>query len=226
MTAISGARATSDMYRAMVGVGLVCGLLIVTVFEVTLPAITRNKAEALERAIFAVLPEAASSTTYQYVDGQGFLAVPSEASSPATDIVYAGYDAGGVLVGFAVEAQGMGYQDVVRILYGYAFDRDAVIGMRVLESRETPGLGDRIETDEAFLTNFDRLDVSLSDDGSIANPIVAVKHGTKNNAWEIDAITGATISSNAVADMLRLSTTRWIPLIRANLQDFNAENVP
>ena len=34
------------MYRAMVGVGLVCGLLIVVVFELTRPVIDRNKAEA------------------------------------------------------------------------------------------------------------------------------------------------------------------------------------
>ena len=44
------------MYRAMVGIGMLCGLLIVAVFELTRPVIERNKAEALQRAIFQVLP--------------------------------------------------------------------------------------------------------------------------------------------------------------------------
>ena len=46
------------MYRAVVGVGLVCGLAIVTVFEVTRPIIARNKIEARQRAILHVLPGA------------------------------------------------------------------------------------------------------------------------------------------------------------------------
>jgi len=32
------------LYRAMVGVGLLCGLLIVTVFQLTGPVIARNRA--------------------------------------------------------------------------------------------------------------------------------------------------------------------------------------
>ncbi len=57
--------------------------------------------------------------------------------------------------------RGMGYQDFIRLLYGYSPDDQAIIGIRVLESRETPGLGDRIETDADFLSNFQRLDVAL-----------------------------------------------------------------
>ena len=37
------------------------------------------------------------------------------------------------------------------ILYGYAPALDAVIGIRVLETKETPGLGDKIEKKEAKL---------------------------------------------------------------------------
>jgi electron transport complex protein RnfG len=66
-----------------------------------------------------------------------------------------------------------------------------------------------------------RLDVSLSADGSaIANPIVAVKSGKKENDWEIDGITGATISSVAIANLLNKNTSYWVPRLRANLDDF------
>ena len=206
------------MYRAMVGVGLLCGLLIVTVFQVTRPIIERNKAEALQRAIFQVLPSARAGTTFRLSEDGGVEVLEGDQAGGAR--VHAGYDEEGRLVGFAVEAQGMGYQDVIRILYGYSPSDDAVIGIRVLESKETPGLGDKIETDAGFLENFRKLDVSLTGDGRIANPIVTVKHGTKQHPWQVDGITGATISSKAIGDILRQSTDWWIPRLRDDLDSF------
>jgi electron transport complex protein RnfG len=207
------------MYRAMVGVGLLCGLLIVGVFLGTRPVIERNRAEALERAIFRVLPEARSSGTFRLSEEERFERVEGSALGGA--LVYAGYDEEQRLVGIAVDARGMGYQDVIHVLYGYGFERDAIIGLQVLESRETPGLGDKIETDPAFLENFEQLDVSLVPDGSaVAHPIEFVKPGGKEHPWQVDGITGATISSVAIAEILRASTQEWIPRIRRNLDDF------
>jgi electron transport complex protein RnfG len=207
------------MYRSMVGVGLLCGLLIVTVFQVTRPVIERNKAEALQRAIFQVLPAARSSTTFRITGDERFEVLQGE--GVGEQLVYAGYDEQERLVGLAVEAQGMGYQDVIRVLYGYSFAEDAIVGIRVLESKETPGLGDKIETDPAFLENFVRLDVALTDDlSTILNPIEPVKRGKKEHPWQIDAITGATISSKAIANILRSSSAYWVPRIRRNLDDF------
>jgi electron transport complex protein RnfG len=205
------------MYRSMVGVGVLCGLLIVTVFQTTRPVIARNKAEALQRAIFQVLPEARTSGTFELGGDGGFRPLDGD----GRQVVHAGYDEERRLVGFAIEAEGMGYQDVIRLLYGYAFARDAIVGIRVLESRETPGLGDRIETDAAFLRNFEHLDVSLSEDlAGVVHAIEPVKHGTKEHPWQVDAITGATISSDAIANILSESTAFWLPRIRRNLGDF------
>jgi electron transport complex protein RnfG len=210
-----------EMYRSMVGVGLLCGLLIVTVFQVTRPVIRRNKAEALQRAIFRVLPEARSSLTFRLTAGDRF--EPFSGEADGEPLVYAGYDDERRLIGLAVEAQGMGYQDVIRVLYGYSFADDAIVGIQVLESKETPGLGDKIENDPGFLENFVRLDVTLTDDlSAIANPIVAVKNGKKQHPWQVDAITGATISSTAIARILRESTEFWVPRIRRGLDDFES----
>jgi electron transport complex protein RnfG len=206
------------MYRAMVGVGVFCGLVIVSVFQVTRPVIERNKAEALQRAIFHVLPNANTSTTYRLDENGGFKILEGEGIGE--QLVYAGYDDQEELVGLAVEAQGMGYQDVIGLIYGYSFADEAIIGIQVLESKETPGLGDKIETDQAFLENFERLDVSLADDLSeLANSIVPVKHGAKTHPWEVDGITGATISSVAIAGILDRSAQYWVPRIRNNLGD-------
>lgn len=184
-----------QLYRAMVGVGIVCALLIVAVYLSTLEVIARNHAAALERAVLEVVPGAVRFARHD-------LGLP----------VYAAFDADDRLAGIALEAEGMGYQDTVRILYGYDPAREAVVGMRVLQSRETPGLGDRVETDPAFTANFDALDVRLAADGAqLAHPIELVKPGEKTAPWQIDAISGATITSRAIADMLAASTARWIP---------------
>jgi electron transport complex protein RnfG len=212
---------TWHMYRAMVGIGILCGLLIVGVFEMTRPVIERNRAEALQRAIFQVLPEASSSKTFRLEGEDGFALHDGEAAG--MQLVHAGYDDRQQLIGVAIEAQGMGYQDVIRVIYGYSFEKDAVTGIRVLESKETPGLGTKIETDPGFLKNFERLDVTLTDDlSALANPIEFVKPGKKEQPWQVDGITGATISSTAIANILSASTSYWIPRIRRALDDFAA----
>ena len=210
---------TWHMYRAMVGVGVFCGLLIVTAFQVTQPIIERNKAEALQEAIFHVLPNTSTSRTYRLDKAGDFKLL--EGKAHGEQLVYAGYDDQEELVGLAVEAQGMGYQDVIGLIYGYSFAEEAIIGIQVLESKETPGLGDKIETDPGFLENFEALDVSLRDDLSeLANPVVPVKHGAKTHPWEVDGITGATISSVAIAKILNQSAQYWVPRIQSRLGDF------
>jgi electron transport complex protein RnfG len=201
------------MIRALGGVGILCSLLIVFTFQATLPTITRNKAEALERAIFNVLPGASSRASFQVTD-TGEL-VPFEGEPKGGEVLaYAGYDEQGRLVGVAMEAQGQGFQDTIRLIYGYSTEKQQVIGMEVLESKETPGLGDKIIKDDDFLANFRALDASLTDDGSaLENPIEAVKAGKKEHPWQIDGITGATISSKAIGDILRSSTEYMLPIL-------------
>ena len=200
------------MYRALVGVGMVCGLLIVSVFVVTLPVIARNEAAALQAAVFEVLPGATAKASFVLAEGGGFR--PAREGDDPRQTVHAGYDASGALVGVAIPAEGMGYQDVIRILYGYSPSQQAIVGMQVLASKETPGLGDKIEKDPAFRANFQALDVSLAADGqSLAHPVEAVKSGAKTGPWQVDGITGATISSKAIANILRQSSAYWLPLL-------------
>ncbi len=124
----------------------------------------------------------------------------------------------------AIEAAGQGYADIIRILYGYDPNQQAVVGFHVLESKETPGLGDKIEKDPDFLANFKALDGSLNDDQTaVRNRVVPVKKGTKQSPWEVDGITGATISSRAIGDIIGTSTERWIPLIYQNREKFRID---
>ena len=192
------------MVATLAIVAAVSGLLIVGVYQATLPRIKANRAEALRNAVFQVLPGARSTRTF-YADPQGNLK-PMETEMEKAVKYYAGYDEGGRLIGVAIEAQGQGYQDVIRILYGYDPQGEKVVGMRVLESKETPGLGDKIAKDPIFLKNFAALDVALKPGGGeLVNPVEVVKSGTKTREWQIDGITGATISSKAIGRILNES---------------------
>lgn len=214
------------MIRALGGVGVLCSLLIVLTFQWTLPIIEQNKAEALERAIYNVLPGAASSTTYQ-ISADDKLTLFEGKPTGDERLAYAGYDAQGQLVGVAIEAAGQGFQDIIRLIYGYAPSRQQVIGMEVLESKETPGLGDKIIKDATFVANFDALDVQLDASGSdLRNAVVAVKAGTKENPWEVDGITGATISSVAVADIIDASARQMMPALQSQLEELRHPPTP
>ncbi len=209
----------------MVGIGLLCALLIVLTYEGTFPRIEKNKAEALEKAIFKVLPGIEQTVAYELDEQQRFQLASAESSGSPK--IYAGFNANNELTGLAIEASGQGYADVIRILYGYIPDQEAIVGMYVLESKETPGLGDKIEKDPNFLDNFKALDASLTANGnSLKNRIIPVKQGEKTNPWEVEGITGATITSRAIGDMLGVSTEQWIPLIHQQRELFIRPSTP
>jgi Na+-translocating ferredoxin:NAD+ oxidoreductase subunit G len=215
-------RIGSKIYSVVLSVGVVCSLAIVSVYEVTRPIIQRNQIALRQAAILEVLPAAERTEAFQW-DSRGFQLLSTDENR--SDVVFAGFDHAGKLVGLAIETRGIGYQDVIRLLYGYSLDEQAIIGIHVLESRETPGLGDRIETDVDFLSNFTRLDVALDAQGSrLAHPIEFVKSRTKTAAWQVDGITGATISSQATAEMIGQSTAYWIPRIQSHRTDFTTTN--
>lgn len=200
------------LYRALVGIGSICALLIVTVYLLTGPAIARNRAEVLQRAIFGVLPDAATIQPMR-IDAQGLIEPAADEVEPA---FYLGLAADARVVGVAIQASGMGYQDLISLIYGYSPERGQVIGMRVLESRETPGLGDKIITDPVFVGSFRALAVPLADDGTrVAHAVEAVAAGKRSEPWQFDAITGATISSRAIASIIATSTAKWAPLLHA-----------
>jgi electron transport complex protein RnfG len=166
-------------------VGLASALALAGTYLATRPRIEQNRAEALERAVLTVVPGAATLSRF----------IPD---AP----VYAARDDAGRLRGFAIVAEGPGFADTIRLIYGFDPVRRRVVGMRVLESRETPGLGDRVVTDGAFVGSFDDLAVTPA--------IVAVGSGKATRDNEVDCITGATISSRAVVGIVQQSLETWL----------------
>ena len=131
---------------------------------------------------------------------------------------FAAYDGGGKLAGIAAEGAAKGYADTVRIMFGYETACQCVVGIGVVAMRETPGIGDKIITDKEFLANFKALDARLKADlSALANEVKTVKHGTKTSAWQIDAISGATITSRAVGRAINDTAQALLPRLVPNL---------
>jgi len=90
-------------------------------------------------------------------------------------------------IGFAFLAVGKGYGGLIDILVGLE-DETTIKGVTIISHLESPGLGARI-TESVFTDQF--IGVNIAD--------VALKQ----KGGEIDAVTGATISSRAVVDAIR-----------------------
>jgi len=202
---------TASMIKTLGIVATVCGLIIVGAYQGTYSSVQANKRIALERAVVKVLPGANSIVEY-FADDKNIRPAAGDGAPAGAVKFYAAYDGGGQLIGIAAEAAARGYADVVRILFGYKVDCRCIVGIGVVSMRETPGIGDKILTDKEFLANFTALDVGLNKDlNALANAVKVVKHGTKSKAWEIDAISGATVTSKAVGKGINASAQALLP---------------
>ncbi len=177
--------------------GLLSGLAIVSAYELTRPIIAANQARFMREAVFKVIPGAERLQQLAWSDGTLAPAV-DEAGEPS---IYAGYDAGSRFLGYAIPGEGTGYQDTIGLLYGFDPARRRVTGMEVLVSSETPGLGDKIYKDEAFVGAF--LDLAIEPE------IELVKEGASADN-QVDGITGATISSQAVVRIINQANAEWL----------------
>ena len=197
--------------------GLLSGIILVGTFIYTDPIIRANKEAAMQKAIFKVLPNCTDYTTLILENGKLSEKGEEQDANKKEDnqdemLVYAGYNKNKELIGFAIPGSEPGFQDIIGALFGYDGTGQVIIGFEVLESKETPGLGDKIFKDEEFQTNFTKLAV---------NPeIISVKNGEKQNPNEVESITGATISSKAVVRLLNKTMTIW----QSAIDDYIHEN--
>jgi electron transport complex protein RnfG len=214
---------SAAMIRTLGIVATVCGILIVSAYEGTLDAVTANKKLALERAVFKVIPGA--SSVKEFVAGSGGITPAGPTIAAGGVKFYAAYDQAGTLKGVAAEGAAKGYADTVRVMYAYDMTRQVITGFGLVSMRETPGIGDKIITDAAFQKNFIALDASLAADmKSLAHAIKVVKHGSKQNAWEIDAIAGATVTCKAVGKGINDSAQKLLPLLAPHLNTLQGGN--
>ncbi|MDP8259330.1 MAG: RnfABCDGE type electron transport complex subunit G [Candidatus Aadella gelida] len=162
-----------SMISALVIVGMISGYALVYVYKYATPKIEENIEKETKKAISSIFP----GTVTIEDDKDMFKAI----------------DAKGEVLGYAFLAEGNGYQGTIKLIAGADKEMKKLSGFEVLESQETPGLGAEIGN-KAFKEQFRGLPLGKNIE------YVKNRKPTKDN--QIEAITGATISSRAVVNIL------------------------
>jgi len=113
--------------------------------------------------------------------------------------VYQTHDATGTHNGWVVPAAGAGFADRIELLIGTDPQLKTLTGLYVLDQKETPGLGDYIAQPD-FRQRFRNRPLD--------QPLEAVKYDSQS-AHEVQAISGATVSSWSVCSIVNDTMERW-----------------
>ncbi len=158
----------------------------------TAPRIELNQNQTLSDAIGQVLP-GEKACDVKVIDGVTFYIGRDEKNQP---------------IGVAFLAEGDGFQSRLKILVGMDMALTRILKIKILQQAETPGLGTKIEndptnkTDAAWFTN-------QFNDLPVAKAISYVKNQKPVAAEsQIQAITGATISSKSVVEIINAAIAK------------------
>jgi len=160
---------------------MVSTLILTVTYEVTKPKIEEQKKLEEEAALRAIFPAAGTFAKKESGGIEYYEAIKNDS-----------------LIGYCVKAVGNGYGGYIHMII--AIDPSGAIeGLEILQHQETPGLGSKIkeirpgDREPWFLKQFA---------GKTASSIELKKN--------IDAITGATISSKAVTDSVRATIDKFL----------------
>ena len=188
--------------------GALAGLVVVLLYDWTRPRVEAHKAGVLREAIEEVLHAPRRADTLWLSDGKLSGKAPTGANGKKAERVYLGYDAGGSPTGYAIQVVEPGFADPITLLIGYDPARRELLGMKVLESKETPGIADKV-VQPVFTAQFR---------GRVA-PITGIKRDESakmaTDRSVVVMITGATISSRAVLRGINKAIAHWQPYLDA-----------
>lgn len=154
------------------------------------PRIRQNEIEKFNRLARTLLPQAQS-----FVPLDRPVEIPSGGGRSESVEVKKGVDENNNTVGWAFLCQGSGFADKIKLVVAADAQFENLAGFGVLFSNETPGFGDKITIPGGFFQSQFA--------GAPAKPLDLVKSGdAKKIDTEIVAISGATVSSQAVVDIL------------------------
>jgi electron transport complex protein RnfG len=179
------------MVLVLSATAVIVGALLAGFFQLVSAKIEANRLAEEKRAIFAVIEGAESyEVVLKDIDLDGV-------SEPVR--LFRGLDWEGETVGYAFIAEGPGFQAKIRMMVGLNVVPETLSGLRVVEQIETPGLGDKIAK-EKFQGQFRGV--------AVKPRIEYVKNRKPEKENQIQAITGATISTRAVVNAInkRLET--------------------
>lgn len=173
-----------------------CTSLVAFTWQLTAERIETNKKEWLERS----LQPALAGLFFDSPVTESMIVIPPPHELPGSDAaiiyrVYAGDEPVAAL--FVVSARD-GYAGPIKLLVGVTMD-STVTGVRVLEHRETPGLGDRIETTKS--------DWVLQFDGHSLRDPLPRQWVVKGDGGDFDQLTGASVTPRAIIRAIKETLT-------------------
>lgn len=173
---------------------VITGGTIAVTQALTEERITEQAARAEARALFEIIPESDHNNDLL----KDTLALPAS-DLLATDGPVTAWVArkDGQPVGMIMPAMAPdGYSGAIKLLVGIDLE-GTILGVRVISHKETPGLGDRIETRKSnWVNNFKGL--------SLGKP-APQQWNVKKNGGVFDQFTGATITPRAVVKAVKRS---------------------
>lgn len=176
---------------------LVLGFLLGLVYEITKAPIAAANAAAAQEAYKAVFAEADSFEVLEGFDKNAATEeVVAAGYEDSIDDVQVAKDASGAEIGYVVTVTAKdGSQSTITFSVGIQSD-GTVNGYSVTSIAETPGLGMKVE-DESFYSQFE---------GKLVDAFSVVKNAPASDS-EIEAISGATISSKAITNGVNAALT-------------------
>ena len=195
---------SSRMVIVLTAVGIISGGLLSTVGILTRARIEANRLREIEEAIITVVPGAKTNT--KIYEEKDFT-------------VYTTRNDQGQIQGFAIYTAGTGFQDKIVLMFGTDAEINKIFRLTILDQKETPGLGAKITDKEAFLKYWENKDCS--------HPLMLKKPPVAQEelgASEVNAITGATISSEAVLATVNASLAKLRSLIQGGTIQIEENN--
>jgi len=164
------------------------GLLIAVTNAALSPRIVQNKINKRNRLVGAMLPDAKD-----FVLLEAEIEIESIQGKKEKIEVYRAMSEAGECVGWAFNAAGSGFADKIELVVAVDKDFEKLAGFDVLASNETPGFGDQIKYDY-YRDQFK---------GAPAEELKLIPSGDpKKIDAEIVAISGATVSSESVVEII------------------------
>lgn len=173
-------------------IAAVCTTLVAITWQLTDERIEQNEKDWLERSLTPAL-------SGLFFDGnvtESMITIPPPHDLPgsAAAIVYRVYAQQQPVAALFVVSARDGYAGPIRLLIGVSMD-GSITGVRVLEHRETPGLGDRVESTKSdWVFQFDGR--------SLRDPEID-QWKIKVDGGEFDQLSGASVTPRSIVKAIK-----------------------
>ncbi len=173
-----------------------CGLLLLGARFALSPRIERNRELARGRLLLDAIGLHLSESEMQRVLKRDL----REEKTPDGRVRRWVFAPGGETRALLYPMEGKGLWGPMRGVAAVTPDGTRIIGVRIFFQEETPGLGAEIEK-PVFLKRLEGRTITREGEAEVRLRVVTA--GTAQNEWEIDGITGATVTTKGFDLMLR-----------------------